>query len=110
MMAPQPGDRPSVEEIFGELEADDLLTVRGPTRTGRLRINMGRPASPAPDGELGEEPDVEPDEELGEEPDVEPDEELGEEPGERGGTGASPSRVRINIRNKDEGATDDSDR
>ena len=114
MMAPQPGDRPSVEEIFGELEADDLLTVRGPTRTGRLRINMGRPASPAPDEELGEEPDVEPDEELGEEPGeepgVEPDEELGEEPGERGEGGASPSRVRINIRNKDEGATDDSDR
>jgi hypothetical protein len=122
MMAPQPGDRPSVEEIFGELEADDLLTVRGPTRTGRLRINMGRPASPAPDEEPGEEPGVEPgvepDEELGEEPGeepgvepgVEPDEELGEEPGERGEDGASPSRVRINIRNKDEGAIGDSDR
>jgi hypothetical protein len=67
---------------------------------------MGRPASPAPDEELGEEPGVELDEELGEEP----GEELGEEPGERGEGGASPSRVRINIRNKDEGATGDSDR
>jgi hypothetical protein len=94
MTVPQPGDRPSVEEIFGELEADDLLTVRGPTRSGRVRIHMGRSAYPAPDEEPGEEPDEEPD----------------GEPGERGGTGASPSRVRINIRNKDEGATDDSDR
>jgi serine/threonine protein kinase len=146
MMAPQPGDRPTVEEIFSELEADDLLTVRGPTRSGRLRINIGRSAPPAldevpdaesgeepgeapdeesgeelgeaPDEELGEELGEEPGEELGEELGEEPGEELGEEPGEelgevsdeRGGTGASPSRVRINIRNRDEGATDDSDR
>jgi eukaryotic-like serine/threonine-protein kinase len=142
MVAPAPGDRPTVEEIFGELEADDLLTVRGPTRSGRLRINMGRSASPAPDDEpreeRGEEPGEEPLEEGGEEPGEEPleepsgerdeelseepleepsgerDEELGEErgegPDERDGTGASPSRVRIHMRNKDEGATDDSDR
>jgi eukaryotic-like serine/threonine-protein kinase len=106
MMAAQPSDRPTVEEIFSELEADYLLTVREPTRTGRLRINMGRPASPAPDEELGEEPG----EELGEEPGEEPDEVLGEEPAERDSPGTSPSRVRINIRKKDEGATDDSDR
>ena len=102
MMAPQPDDRPTVEEIFGELEADDLLTVRGPMRSGRLRINMGRSAPLA----LDEEPDAEP----GEAWDEEPDEEPGEAPGERGGTGASPSRVRIHMWNKDEGATDDSDR
>jgi serine/threonine protein kinase len=134
MMAPQPDDRPTVEEIFGELEADDLLTVRGPMRSGRLRINMGRSAPPAlyeerdakpgeePLEERREEPDEErgegPGEEAGEAPDAEPgeawgkepDEDPGEAPGERGGTGASPSRVRIHMWNKDEGATDDSDR
>jgi hypothetical protein len=111
-----------------------LLTVRGPTRSGRLRINMGRSAPPAryeerdakpgeePLEERHEEPDEErgegPGEEAGEAPDAEPgeawgkepDEDPGEAPGERGGTGASPSRVRIHMWNKDEGATDDSDR
>lgn len=81
MMAPQPGDRPTVDEIFRELDADGLLEVREPAGSGRVRFHMGGRVSPAPTAE----------------------------PGDRGRGGTSPLRLRMHMVDKDEGATDDSE-
>ena len=84
MIAPLPDDRPTVAEVFTELQDEALLAVRGATRSGRVITNMDRPVPTATD------------------PDRAAD--------DRGRSGARPSRVRIHIEKPAEGETDDRDR
>jgi eukaryotic-like serine/threonine-protein kinase len=84
MMAPLPGDRPTVDEVFTELQDETLLAVRDVTRSGRVITSMDRPVATTPDPDRAAH--------------------------DRGRSGARPSRVQIHMGNPAEGETDDGDR